>query len=131
MNVEGLPKLTSAEFDIMNVVWDKGKTTVGTILDVINQSREEPLRRSTIRVQVIRLEEKGWLKGEKTGSNLHYSARVPRSEATHCLIDDVRKKAFNGSCFELIKTLFKKTDVSSDEIQKIRHFINQQDKEDV
>jgi BlaI family transcriptional regulator, penicillinase repressor len=126
MKEKQLPRLTPSEFEIMSVVWEKGKAAVGEIMDVVNANRKEQLRRSTIRVQVIRLEEKGWLKGEKLNSRFHYSATVPRTEASLRMVDEVRNQAFKGSYFELVKALFSNSDVSSMEIQKIRNFIDEQ-----
>jgi BlaI family transcriptional regulator, penicillinase repressor len=124
-----LPRLTPSEFEIMSVIWEKGKATVGEIMDVINAKRKEQLRRATIRVQVIRLEAKGWLKGEKLNSHLHYSATAQRAEASLRIVDEVRNQAFKGSHFELVKALFSNSDVSSMEIEKIRNFIDKQQEE--
>ena len=96
MKKKTLPRLTPSEFEIMNVIWDKGKTTIAEIMDVINSRRKEELRRATIRVQVIRPEEKGWLKGEKLNSHLHYSASAPRSEASLRMVDEVRNQPLRG-----------------------------------
>ncbi|MBU8902181.1 MAG: BlaI/MecI/CopY family transcriptional regulator [Victivallales bacterium] len=126
MKAKQLPRLTPSEFEIMSIVWEKGKTTVGAIMELINAKRKEQLRRSTIRVQVIRLAEKGWLKGEKLDSGLHYSAIAPRADASLRMVDEVRNQAFRGSYFELVKALFANSDVSSMEIEKIRNFIDEQ-----
>ncbi|QSH42253.1 BlaI/MecI/CopY family transcriptional regulator [Lentisphaerota bacterium ZTH] len=128
-NNKHLPRLTPAEFEIMNIVWAKGEATVGEILDAVNASRKEQLRRATIRVQVVRLEKKGWLKVEKLNNLLYYSATTAKAEASHHMINEIRTKAFQGSYFELVKTLFKNSDVSSTEIEKIRDFISRQREE--
>ena len=129
MKEKRLSRLTPSEFEIMSVVWDKGNATIGAIMDVINAKRKEQLRRATIRVQVIRLEEKGWLKEEKLNSHLHYSATAQRAEASLRMVDEVRNQAFKGSHFELVKALFANSDVSSMEVEKIREFIDKQQEE--
>ena len=129
MKDKKLPKLTPSEFEIMNIIWEKGKASIGTIMDIINTKRKEQLRRSTIRVQVIRLEKKGWLKSKKLNRQFHYSATTPRAEASLRIVDEVRRQAFKGSHFELVKALFANSDVSSMEIEKIRNFIDKQNGE--
>lgn len=118
-----LPKLTPSEFEIMDVVWKNGSATVGMILDAVNTTRSEELRRSTIRVQVVRLEKKGWLKSEQKGS-LRYMAAISKSEATREIVEDIKVRAFKGSCFEMIKALLSHSRADVDEIQRIKTFIN-------
>jgi predicted transcriptional regulator len=120
-----LPKLTPSEFEIMDVVWKNGSATVGMILDAINAARSDELRRSTIRVQVVRLEKKGWLKSERKGALCYLPVRS-RIEATQEIIEDIKVRAFKGSCFEMIKALLSHSRVSGDEIQRVRKFINEQ-----
>lgn len=118
-----LPKLSVAEFEIMKIIWQEKTATVSKILNEINRKREPQLNRSTIRVQASRLVDKGWLKETKVGKRLHYLATVPRGEASSMMAEDVKRRVFNGSCVELIRTLFMSSDISGSEIAEIRDLI--------
>lgn len=124
MTTETLPRLTPAEFDIMDTVWNASKLTVTEILQKVNEIHDRNLKRATIQVQVGRLEEKGWLEHYEEGNKFIFKATVPRSEASAFIAYDIGKRVFGGSCVELVKAFFSKSEVSSDEIKQLRELID-------
>ena len=121
-----LPKLTVAEFEIMKVFWNQGACSIATILKGVNRGRLNGLSRSTIRVQVNRLIEKNWVCLSEEGKATQYSATVPRIKASLSIADDIKERIFNGSCLELIKALFRSSEISTEEMNEIRSLIDQQ-----
>ena len=124
-----LPRLTPAEFDIMDAVWNAGELTVTEILNAINALNNKDLKRATIQVQVGRLEEKGWLKHHQEGNKFIIKAAVPRSEASAFIAHDIGKRVFGGSCVELLKAFFSRSEVSPDEIKQLRELIDKYEEE--
>ena len=124
MATETLPRLTPAEFDIMDVVWNAGELTVTEILQKVNKLNNRNLKRATIQVQVGRLEEKGWLKHYEEGNKFIFAATVPRSEASAFIAYDIGQRVFGGSCVELVKAFFSKSEISPDEIKQLRELID-------
>ena len=125
MKKELLPKLTPPEFAIMDAVWQAEQATLNEIMSSVNAEREKKLQRTTIQVQVRRLEEKGWLCHSDVGHRFLFSATIPRCEASDAIIKDVRERIFGGSCVELVKSLFSASDVSNDELKKLRKLIDE------
>ncbi len=125
MSNKSLPQLTPSEFSIMNVVWQARKLTVTEIMTEVNAARKKQLKRATIQVQVLRLEEKGWLKHSKDGNRFLFSAVVPREDASIDIVRDVRDRIFGGSCTELVRALFDHKDVSTEELHKLRNLVDQ------
>ena len=119
-----LPKLTPPEFEIMDAVWHAGELTATEILNAVNAGKARQLRRTTIQVQVTRLEEKGWITHRADGNKFLFRATVPRREASAAIVWDVNERVFGGSCVELVKSLFTNSAVSSEEIKKLRDFID-------
>jgi BlaI family penicillinase repressor len=119
-----LPKLTPSELNVMQVVWDAGESTVTEIMKSVNTENKKSLKRTTIQVQVLRLEEKGWLEHREDGNRFLFSATVPKEQASAEIVRDVREQIFGGSCAELVRTLFDHTEISPAEIQKIRKMID-------
>jgi BlaI family penicillinase repressor len=119
-----LPKLTPPEFEIMDAVWRSGEVTATEILNSVNAGKTKKLKRTTIQVQVTRLEEKGWLTHREDGNKFLFSATVPRREASAAIAVDVKERIFGGSCVELVKSLFANSAVSPEEIKKLREFID-------
>jgi predicted transcriptional regulator len=120
-----LPKLTPPEFEIMDAVWNEKELSVTEIMKAVNAKSEKKLTRSTIQVQVARLEEKGWLNHHENGNKFLLFATVPREEASMAIVQDVNERIFGGSCAELVKSLLNgREKVSPDEIKKIRSIID-------
>ena len=118
------PKLTDAEFEIMEIVWELGRATVADVNQLISERRGKELSRTTIQVQMRRLESKGWLKHQKEQRNFYYSATVDRSTSTQEIISDVSDRVFSGSVTDLIKCLFESKKIDSDEIEELRNYID-------
>ncbi len=124
MQKNTLPRLTRAEFDIMDAVWSAGQMTVTEILNKINFQQKRNLKRATIQVQVGRLEEKGWLTHHQEANKFIFKATVPRTEASASIVLDIGDRVFGGSCFEYVKTLFDVSDISPEEIRQLRELID-------
>jgi predicted transcriptional regulator len=119
-----LPRLTPAEFEIMDAVWKSRELTVTEILREVNTEHDRNLSRSTIQVQVGRLEEKGWLIHRQEGNKFIFQATTPRREASAIIALDIGDRIFGGSCVELVKAFFRKAAVSPDEINQLRELID-------
>jgi len=119
-----LTKLTPSEFEIMNAVWYAGEITATGILNTVNASKPKKLKRTTIQVQVARLAGKGWLTRRKDGNRFLFTSTAQREEVLATIVTDVMERVFGGSCVELVKSLFIKANISSEEIKKLREFID-------
>jgi BlaI family transcriptional regulator, penicillinase repressor len=124
-----LPKLTPAEFEIMNAVWDSGELTMTEIMDKVNASLRRNLRRSTFQVQVSRLEGKGWLIHREESNKFFFKATAPRQKASAAIAVDIGERIFGGSCTELVKAFFSKSKVSPEEIKRLRELIDRYEEE--
>ena len=73
-------KLSPANLEIMKIVWESGEVTINDVFKIINSKRKDNVRRSTIQVQMSRLEEYGWLKHKQKGRSFYYSAVVEKQK---------------------------------------------------
>jgi predicted transcriptional regulator len=121
---KALPKLTPAEFEIMDAVWNAGELTVTEIMRSVNTTHNRDLTRSTIQVQVGRLKDKGWLIHRQDGNKFIYRSTTPRSEASASIALDIGHRIFGGSCVELVKAFFNRSAVTPDEIKQLRELID-------
>ncbi|MDD3119235.1 MAG: BlaI/MecI/CopY family transcriptional regulator [Victivallales bacterium] len=118
------PKLTAAEFAVMEAVWKSGEATVTAIMNYVNTDNDRSLARSTIQMQLFRLEDKGWLQRREVGNKFYFSATVPREDAQAMIAANVRRTFFGGSCAELVKALFSSTTtISPEEVDELRRLI--------
>jgi len=119
-----LPKLTAAEFEIMSAVWKKEEATVTGIMHDVNLDTGKNLARSTIQMQLFRLEEKGWLKRRADGNKFYFSSTTSRKRAAAMIAENVKTTFFGGSCAELVKALFSnRENVSENELDELRDLI--------
>ena len=124
MKSGSLPKLTPAEFEIMDSVWEAGELTVTEILNKVNAKNNRKLKRSTIQVQISRLEEKGWLTHRQEANRFIFRSTMRRQEASAAIALDIGERVFGGSCVELVKAFFSRSAVSPEEIRQLRELID-------
>jgi predicted transcriptional regulator len=129
MSPSSLPKLTDPEFEIMDIVWQEGETTVNHVWETINRKRPAPLSRTTTLVQMNRLEGKKWLKHRAVGRTFLYSATRKKDETLESLVGDIHRRFFKGSSSELVQCLFKSVKISKEEMRRLKEIIRSQEGE--
>ncbi len=113
-------KLSPANLEIMKVVWDKGDVTINNVVEAINAKRKNNIRRTTVQVQMNRLEDYGWLKHSELGRTYVYTAVVEKQKTRREILEDIKNRVFGGSRAELVKCLIEDSDVSPEEIKELR-----------
>lgn len=125
---EGVPPLSDAQLEIMNVVWERGEATVGEIWHALSARR--PVARNTIQTLVSRLEEKGWLAHSTSGTVFRYHAVYPRQATLRNLVRRLVDTAFGGSAEGLVMTLLEDQKLEAGEADRIRALIERAERED-
>ena len=123
MTKPSLPRLTDAEFEIMDIVWDEEETTINHVWETINRQRSTPLSRTTIQVQMNRLEEKKWLKHRKKGRTFYYFPTRQRDQTLESIVGEVHGRFFKGSSTDLVQCLFRSSKISKAEIRRLKEII--------
>ena len=113
-----LPPLSEGQLEIMNIVWDQGKATVGQVWRVLTNRRS--VSRNTVSTMVTRLEEKGWLRHRVTGGTFLYSATQPREKVLPRMVHRLVDAAFQGSAEGLVLTLLEGGRLSAEEVERIK-----------
>ena len=117
-----LPPLSEAQLEIINIVWDQGKATVGKIWKVLAKRR--PVSRNTVSTMVTRLEEKGWLHHRVVGGTFLYSATHPREKVLPRMVHRLVDAAFQGSAEGLVLTLLEGGRLSAEEVERIKAMLD-------
>ena len=112
--------LSPANLEIMKIVWEKGEVTVNEVFEVINSRRRDKLRRTTIQVQMNRLEEYGWLTHREESRTYHYSAVKEKQITRKDILDDIKNRVFGGSRAELVRCLLEDEDITPEEARELR-----------
>lgn len=120
---EGEAKLTDAELEIMQVVWDLGGGTVRQVHERLNQNR--PLAYTTVMTMMGILEDKGHLTRTKQGRAYHYEPVRPKSQVISHMVDDFVGKVFAGSARPLVLSLVKDRKLSKKDLEEIARLIRE------
>lgn len=129
MTKKQIRKLSPANLEIMKVIWKLGEASVNDVFEAVNSRRKDKVRRTTIQVQMNRLEEYGWLKHREVGRTHYFRAVRGRQKAERDIINDIKNRLFGGSRMELVKSLLDDSDLKPEEIQELRDFLNEYEKE--
>ena len=129
MTKKQLRKLSPANLEIMKIIWRLGEASVNDVCEAINTHRKDKLRRTTIQVQMNRLEEYGWLKHREVGRTHYFRAVRGRRKTERDIITDIKNRVFGGSRMDLVKSLIDESDLKPKEIQELRDILSQYDKE--
>ena len=124
-----IPKLSPANLEIMKIIWRLGEASVNDVFEAINTHRKDKLRRTTIQVQINRLEEYGWLKHREIGRTHYFRAVRGKEKTERDIIHDIKNRVFGGSRMERVKSLLNDSSLKSEEIQELRDLLNDYEKE--
>lgn len=122
------PKLTPAEWEIMQAVWDlDGPVSVRDVLEHLYPDGEKAY--TTVQTVLNILEKKQLLRREKTGMVNFYTPASSREDATRNEMDSLVSRVFGGSIPALANTLMSMDDVDLDDLAAIRRLIAQRERE--
>jgi BlaI family transcriptional regulator, penicillinase repressor len=101
----------------MSVIWGLGQATAAQIQQHL--AAERPLKDSTIRTVLLRLEEKGYVQHEVNGRTFIYSClERPGSIAAHA-VQQIVDRFCHGSLESLLSGMVENELVDTNELQKI------------
>ena len=120
-------KLSPANLEIMNIIWEMGEVTINDIVEAINAKRADNVRRTTIQVQMSRLEEYGWLKHKQKGRTFYYSAVREKHKTRSDILNDIKNRVFDGSRAELVKCLLEDSKMHPKKIEELHEVLKEQE----
>jgi predicted transcriptional regulator len=121
-------KLTPAEWEIMNAVWDlEPPVSVREVLEHRYPRGEKAY--TTVQTVMNTLEKKGLLSRRKTGLVNFYSATRSRDEATKAEMSTLVTRVFGGSIPELASALMSLDDLDLAEVEQIKALLARKESE--
>ncbi|HGY92410.1 MAG TPA: BlaI/MecI/CopY family transcriptional regulator [Planctomycetes bacterium] len=118
--------LTNLELELMRVIWsaDANALTVREVTDLYTRRSKKPLAYTTIQTMLTILEKKKVVRVKKGSGRAHlYVARKTRDEVTTSMVDDLVDRLFDGRVEPLLVHLLDKEEVSREELQDLKRFI--------
>jgi predicted transcriptional regulator len=115
--------LTDAELRLMEVLWERGASTVSDVLASLPST--PPLAYSTVITTLRILETKGYVRHRKDGRAFHYEPVVDRGDARRSALKQVLHRFFEGSPDLLVASLFESGEVDRAEFERLRKRIQE------
>jgi BlaI family transcriptional regulator, penicillinase repressor len=114
---------TPAELEVLQLLWDRGPSTVREVMDALNRRR----RRAYTSVMSLLgvMADKRLLKRRLDGRAYLYEARVDRERTVGQMLQDLLGRAFEGSAASLVARLLDESSPSPNELAEIRNVIEQ------
>ena len=111
-----MQKLTKAEEQVMQIIWDMESCMVSEILEQIGDPKPP---HSTVSSVVRILEKKGFVQHKAYGRTYVYSPKIPRSDYTKFALGKVADGYFGGSFKRLVSFLVKEKDLDLNDLAEM------------
>jgi len=117
-----LPRPTDAELAVLNVLWDRGPSTVRQIHEVLSTDRD--LGYTTVLKSLQVMTEKGLVLRDESERSHVYSATLSETQTQRSLLGDLMERAFGGSAAKLVIQALHAKRASKQELEEIRRLLD-------
>lgn len=114
------PRLTDAELEIMDALWEVGEADVGDLVLRLGDGRAY----TTVATLLKILEQKGFAASRKDGRRLIYAATAARPTYQRAAVGDLVRRVFDGDAQALVRSLLDSGEVGKDELAEIRRLLD-------
>jgi predicted transcriptional regulator len=118
--------LADRETDVMEVLWERGPSTVTEVRDVLPAK----LAYTTVLTILRTLEVKRYVGHKEEGRAHRYSALIARDAARRCALRDLSVRLFKGSADLLLTHLVSDETLTDETVRRIRRLLSQRAKEE-
>jgi len=119
---------TAGELEILQVLWERGPSTVRDVLEVLNQVR--PRAYTSIMSLMNIMVDKKLMVREPQGRAYVYRAQRAKEKTLGQIIGGVLGRAFSGSAHELVAHVLEQSKPSAGELDEIRRVIEAYEREE-
>jgi len=115
--------LTEAELRLMEVLWQRGPSTVQQVLDAL--PGEKLLAYNSVLTTIRILEKKGYVGHAKDGRAHVYISLVERADAARSEVRHLVQRLFHDSHELLVLNILEDSGLKSDELQRLKQYLKE------
>ena len=116
-----MAKISSAEWEVMRVLWTKGETTSTEITKIL--STKQDWSASTVKTLLGRLADKGYLTSRREGRTYLYQAVLNEEEANLRAVYEVLSKICLTKHHHLLGKLIQQTPMTKEQIKDLQEIL--------
>ena len=120
--------LGAAELEVLKALWDLGAAPVREVMNHLHQSGRR-LAYTTVLTVLTRLEQKGFVRADKSGVAYVYKPKVSRAKIARSRLRSLIEQLYDGSAGPLVLQLMRQERFSEDEIAELQKLIDGLDNE--
>jgi len=118
-----MKKLTKAEEQIMQILWELEK---GFVKDIIKHLPKPKPAYNTVSTIIRILEKKGFVSHEAYGNTYEYFPVINKEKYTKAYLKSIMQNYFSDSFKEMVSFFASEEDMSIEELEDIRKTINEE-----
>ena len=115
--------LTEAELRLMDVLWQRGPSTVQQVLEGL--PKKSQLAYNSVLTTIRILEKKGYLRHIKDGRAHVYRPLIERAEASRSEIRHLASRFFKDSHEMLVLNILEERGIDAEELNRLRQLMEQ------
>ena len=115
------PKISSAEWEVMSVVWAKAPLTATDVFAGLPAGHG--WKQKTVNTFLARLVDKGVLAVDKTEKAHVYTARLAREKCVQQEGDSFLQRVFQGATGDLVLHFAARADLTTEEIRELEQLL--------
>ncbi len=122
MTVRQQYDLGSSELEVLKVLWDEAPCTVREVLNHIHQ-RGRRVAYTTVQTLLTRLEQKQFVRSDKSDLAHVFRARVSRDRVTKSRLKTLVDQLYDGAAGPLVLQLVRSERLKPEEIEQLQELI--------
>jgi BlaI family penicillinase repressor len=119
------PRISTAEWDVMRVVWERHPITARQVVEALAGIRDWSDR--TVKALLARLVKKGALGFRETGPRYEYHPLLSRDECVSAESRDFLERVHDGEVSPLLRHFLAESKLSADDIADLRRMLDERD----
>ena len=123
----GQTQLGRMQFQIMQVLWDRGRASARDVTDALNEGAS--VAHSTVQTLLRQLEAKGAVGHEAEGRTFVFFATLKEEKVKRTATRDLLERVFGGNVGSLVAHLLKDERLSRTELEELQRMIDQRRKD--
>jgi predicted transcriptional regulator len=119
--------LGTAELEVLKVLWEEGPSTVRDVLNHLH-NRKRKVAYTTVLTFLTRLEQKGYVRSDRSQLAYVYSAKVSRERVSRSRLRSLLRELYDGAAAPLVLQLVREERFSREDIEQLQQLIEELDR---